>query len=101
MLNTETEGRVSLITKISKPCVMALPKIRTYTKARIVNPNSIQGKLTAAIRALEIGQMIKIKYDGPDGNVSGRIGAFRNKNPDIKITTRKLDDETLGIWRIA
>ena len=90
-----------MITKISKPRVMELPKMRANAKPRPIDPRSMQGKLTLAILALEIGQMIKIKYDGPDGNVSGRIGAFRKKNPDVKITTRKLDDETLGIWRVA
>ena len=101
MLNTEIRKPVAMITKISKPRVMELPKMRANAKPRPIDPRSMQGKLTLAILALEIGQMIKIKYDGPDGNVSGRIGAFRKKNPDVKITTRKLDDETLGIWRVA
>ena len=101
MLNTEIRKPVAMITKISKPRVMELPKMRANAKPRPIDSRSMQGKLTLAILALDIGQMIKIKYDGPDGNVSGRIGAFRKKNPDVKITTRKLDDETLGIWRVA
>lgn len=101
MLNTETRKPVAVITKISKPRVMALPKKRGNMRPRPINPRSMQGRLTLAILALKIGEMIKVRYDGPDGNVSGRIGVFRKKNPDVKITTRKLDEETLGIWRLA
>jgi len=101
MLNAETRKSVAVITKISKPRVMELPKVRANARPRPIDPRSMQGRLTLAILALKIGEMIKIKYDGPDGNVSGRIGAFRKKNPDVKITTRKLDEETLGIWRLV
>ena len=92
---------LNLNIKISKPKNAPLPKARSNMRPRPVNPFSLQGKLTHAIMDLEVGQMIKISYDGPDGNVSGRIGAFRKKNPDIKIVTRKLDEDTLGVWRVA
>jgi len=101
LLNVETTTKSSsIITSISKPRFMGLPP-KQVKGGRQPDWESTQGKLVMSILSMEKGQMIEIKYDGPSGNVSGRIGNFRKRYPTIKITTRKIDEDTLGIWRLS
>lgn len=78
------------------------PRERGGMKAgNYTSPNTIQGRMTAKILSLKVGEMFTMTFDADPSEVSSRLTVFRRRFPDVKITTRKIQEGVLGIWRIA
>jgi len=88
------------ILDITEPRTEVLPK-RNAHKSGIPRPNSMQAKMTMALLAMKVGEMITVTYDGDLGNLRARVTLFRKRYPDYMVETRKDGDDKLNIWRTA
>jgi hypothetical protein len=61
---------------------------------------TVQGQMTAKILTLKIGEMFTMSFSSDPSEISSRLTTFRKRFPDIKITTRKIEDNVIGVWRI-
>lgn len=77
------------------------PRERGNKKGSYTSPNTVQGRMTAKILSLEIGEMFTMTFDADASEVSSRLTTFRKRFPDVKITTRKIQEGVIGIWRTA
>lgn len=68
---------------------------RTY-----VSKNTVQGRLTAKILTLKVGEMFTMTFNADPSEISSRLTTFRKRFPDVKITTRRTGENQMGIWRI-
>lgn len=88
--------------RFSSNAVVPLPPRERGNKAgSYTSPNTIQGRMTAKILSLGVGEMFTMTFDADPSEVSSRLTVFRRRFPDIKITARKIQEGVLGIWRIA
>jgi hypothetical protein len=65
-----------------------------------VSKNTLQGRMTAKILTLKVGEMFTMTFTADPSEVSSRLTTFRKRFPDVKITTRRLGENEIGIWRI-
>lgn len=80
---------------------MPLPqKSRARDTSRYVSKTTVQGRLTSKILTLSVGEMFTLTFNSDPSEVSQRLSVFRKRFPDVKITTRRINDNTIGIWRV-
>lgn len=80
---------------------MPLPqKARARDTSRYVSKTTIQGRLTSKILTLNVGEMFTLTFNSDPSEVSQRLTVFRKRFPDVKITTRRINDNTIGVWRV-
>ncbi len=85
----------------SQKKVEPLPqKARARDTSRYVSKTTVQGRITAKILTLEVGEMFTMTFNTDPSEVSSRLTVFRKRFPDVKIVTRRINDNTIGVWRV-
>lgn len=92
--------RKKMFTFSSKKVEPLPQKSRARDTSRYVSKATVQGRITAKILTLEVGEMFTMTFNADPSEVSARLTVFRKRFPDIKITTRRINDNTIGIWRV-
>lgn len=74
---------------------------RREKKPYVPSKTTVQGRMTTKILSLQVGEMFTMKFNVDPSEVSSRLTIFRKRFPDIKITTRRIEDGVIGVWRIS
>lgn len=92
--------RKKIFTFSQKKAAPLPQKSRAHDTNRYVSKSTVQGRITAKILTLEVGEMFTMTFNADPSEVSARLTIFRKRFPDIKITTRRINENTIGVWRI-
>lgn len=91
----------NIVYRFSGKQQLPLPeKKRARDTSRYVSKSTVQGRLTSKILTLAVGEMFSLTFNSDPSEVSQRLTVFRKRFPDVKITTRRIGENTIGIWRV-